>query len=380
MAGHVSIIDTTLRDGEQTAGLAFTHEEKLRIAAMLDEAGVDEIEAGTPAVSAAECATIKAIAEAAQNARVSCWCRAKIEDVEAAIATGVQILHISLPVSAQLMSAFALTRNDVFSMLQNTLIPARRKIPYISVGLQDASRADQSMLREIMQAAVWHGASRVRIADTVGCLDPFRTHSLISYLRKHAIGIDLDFHAHNDLGMATANTIAAIAAGADAVNVTVLGIGERAGNAALEEVVMALRVTGIGSTGFDLSSVHRLSDAVSESLGRTVGLFKPIVGTRIAATESGIHVRGNAAVSNAYHAFDHRDIGGPMETLLLGKHSGRAAVTAFAKNYEILLSDDDAQAILNEVKDRAAYLGRGLTKVEALELIAGVRSECGRSS
>jgi len=373
MAQHVSIVDTTLRDGEQAAGVVFTHDEKLRIAALLDEAGVDEIEAGSPAVSAKECDTIRVIAERTKNAQVSCWCRAKVEDIEAAATTGASIVHISLPASPLLMKAFSLERKDVFDMLRTSLGTARRKFQYVSIGLQDASRADQVMLRDLCQEAVWLGASRIRIADTVGCLDPMKTHALVSHIRKHAIGIDLDFHAHNDLGMATANTIAAVAAGSDAVNVTVLGLGERAGNAALEEVVTALRVTGVGNTCFDLSRVKSLAESVATSVGRTVGLFAPVIGSRINATESGIHVRGNAAVNNAYHAFDHRDIGGPMETLLLGKHSGRAAVTAFAEQYEIGLSDEDTLSILNEIKDRAASLGRGLTKVEALELISAVR-------
>jgi len=203
---------------------------------------------------------------------------------------------------------------------------ARPRFRYLSIGAQDASRAAPNFLARCARMARQAGADRFRLADTVGVWNPFQVHAVIMALRTATPGLAFGFHAHNDLGMATANALAAVMAGAECVDVTVNGLGERAGNAPLEEVAMALRLTLGKTSGIDARRFAELSDLVASASGRTLPVDKPITGAGVFRHESGIHVRALLADRRAYEPFSAESVGHRATEFVLGKHSGRAAV------------------------------------------------------
>ena len=244
---EVYIVDTTLRDGEQSPGVAFSSKEKIRIAQYLDLLGVDQIEAGIPAMGGIEADAIGAIAGLGLRARVTTWNRLELSDIRASLSCGISNLHICAPVSdIQIKYKLNKSRLWVLDCLKRAIRYAKDYGCWVSVGAEDASRADPEFLLEYALLAQEMGAERLRYADTVGVLEPFSTYRDLSWL-KGKLEMELEFHGHNDFGLATANTVAAVKAGVKYVDATVNGLGERAGNADLEEVVAALRMTcGIG--------------------------------------------------------------------------------------------------------------------------------------
>jgi 2-isopropylmalate synthase len=334
---RVAVFDTTLRDGEQSPGCSMNLDEKLRMARQLERLGVDVIEAGFPIASDGDFAAAKAVASACRQVTVAALCRTAEQDVaraaEALAGAGHPRIHTFVATSdIHLQHKLRKTRNEVLQMTRTSVRMARNYAHEVEFSAEDATRSDVDYLCEVFAAAVDEGATILNVPDTVGYTLPSEFAALIATIRERVVGerpVTISVHCHNDLGLAVANSLAAIAAGARQVECTINGIGERAGNASLEELVMAMHVRS-DQLDFNVSvntrELYPTSQLLSSIIGFEVQPNKAIVGRNAFAHEAGIHQHGVINNPLCYEIMTPESVGVPSNSLVLGKHSGRHAL------------------------------------------------------
>jgi methanogen homocitrate synthase len=369
---NVEICDVTLRDGEQTPGVSFSCEEKQEIAWKLDAIGVEVIEAGFPTVSPYERECVSCIAQMGLDASICCLARARPGDVEVAIDCDVDMVSIFIATSdLHIRHKYRKPREEVLCGALEMIDLARDHGLRVRFAAEDASRTDISFLKEVYQRGEERGADLLSFADTVGCLVPIEMYAIMSELVA-SVGRPLCAHCHNDMGCATANTITAAQAGAYQLHTTVNGIGERAGNAALEEVLVALRMKG-GVDRYDLSHLTELSALVERYSGITLQKTKPVVGDHAFSHESGIHIAAILEDPQTYEYFLPDMVGGKRR-FILGKHTGKKALEHVVATLGYQLNEQQICTVLDEVKE----LGEskiGITPDTLTALIRHVQKE-----
>ena len=349
----VNFLDTTLRDGEQTPGVSFTRAQKLHIAKMADMLGVDIIEAGIPAMGKDEMECISAMLELGLNAQILTWNRLNIADIDKSIECGAKNIHIAVPVSdLQIDKKLGKTRSWVLDNMQKALSYCIDKNCTVSVGAEDASRADRDFLISFYEKAAAGGACRLRYADTVGIQDPFTVYEAISEILQ-IIDVDFEYHGHNDFGMSTANAYAAYKAGANVLSCTINGLGERAGNTPLEEIVMAIKHISKEPLKINTKLLAEASQMVEKYSKRALHEGKAITGRKVFTHESGIHVDGLIKDERMYQPYRPEEVGRVKE-FVLGKFSGRKAIKYFYGQRGHTLSETQVNEIMRQLKEDTA--------------------------
>ncbi|MDH5806619.1 MAG: homocitrate synthase family protein [Candidatus Verstraetearchaeota archaeon] len=346
----VKIYDTTLRDGEQTPGVKFTKEQKVEIARKLDEVGIHEIEAGFPVISPYDEEAVKAVVMERLNARILALCRPKQRDIDAALRSEVEGIIIFIAVSdLHLKYKLKMDLKSAIDMAAWAVEYAKDHGLFVQLTAEDATRTTLDSLFSLYKAAEDHGVDRIGIADTAGCIRPRGMAYLVEQIRKN-FNIEMSVHCHNDFGLAVANSLAAYEAGIDAISVTVNGIGERCGNAALEEVVMSLYALYGVDLNFHTEKLRELSLLVSKFSGIPIPVNKAIVGENAFRHESGIHVAAVLKHPFTYEAYDPQIVGQERK-LVFGRHSGTESVREKLLSSGLNLSEEDIAEIVKRLKN-----------------------------
>lgn len=366
----IEICDVTLRDGEQTPGVAFSKEQKMSIAQHLDEIGIEVIEAGFPVVSEAEKEIVKTIANMGLDAKICCLCRSTQKDVETAIDCDVDFVSVFLAMSnLHLKYKYHKELDEMLDVAMNAIEYAKDHGIGVRFAAEDATRTPIPRLIRAFQMAEERNTDYVSIADTVGILNPTTAAYLVDQI-YNAIDIrktKICMHCHDDLGLAVANTLAAAEAGAFQLHTTVNGIGERAGNASLEEILMNLRIQ-YGIERYDLHSLVDLSHEVSAASKIDVAINKAVVGQNAFSHESGIHVAAILENPRTYELFLPEMVGG-KRNLIVGKHTGTKALAGIIKDIGYKLNDDDFCVLFNKVKVITETEQRSVERNELEQLI-----------
>lgn len=319
------INDTTLRDGEQAPYVAFNTAEKLRIATLLDACGADELEIGIAAMGERERDDIKELLGLGLGARMMTWNRMMMEDLEASLSCGVRAVDLSIPISDLLIGVkFGGSKLKVLRELERVVSAATKEGLFVCIGGEDSSRGDIGFIRDVMELSSECGASRFRYCDTVGIMTPTQTYNTIKSLCNYDL-LPIEMHTHNDFGLANANALSGIDAGAVSMNTTVIGLGERAGNASFEQIVMALKHLYGEARTIDPLMIRDLVSTVADAANMRLSPNAPIIGEHLFAHESGIHADGMMKDSHAYEPYEAEEVGCVRE-FPIGKHSGSATI------------------------------------------------------
>jgi homocitrate synthase NifV len=363
---NIKIDDTTLRDGEQTAGVVFANYEKIHIAKMLDRIGVHQIEAGIPTMGGDEKEAIKAISALNLNCSILGWNRAVKSDIDDSVDCGVDAVAISISSSdIHIEHKLRKSREWVLESVKTAVDYAKGFNLYVSVNAEDASRSDMEFLLQFARTAKEVGADRLRYCDTLGILDPFETFMRVKTIID-IIGLDIEMHTHNDFGMAIANAIAGVKAGATYVNTTVNGLGERAGNASFEEFVMALKYLENLDLGIDTRSFRELSEYIATASGRFIPTWKPIVGANLFVYESEIRASNVMKDPSTFELFGPEDVGLERK-IIIGKHSGVNTVIYKLNTLGYKINEKEATELSEIVREKALALKRALYDSELIE-------------
>jgi 2-isopropylmalate synthase len=369
---YIRIFDTTLRDGEQTPGVSLTPDEKMEIALQLDKLGVDVVEAGFPSTSEGEFQAVKRIAEAGLKAEVCALARATKSDVDAAMACEVDSIHTFISTSdVQIKYVLNATREKVLKETEEIIQYIKAHGFICEFSPMDATRTDLDFLKKVCLVAQENKVDRINIPDTVGVANPCSMRKLISELKK-VVKVPISVHCHNDFGMAVANSLAGVEGGATQVHLTVNGLGERAGNAALEEVVMALHIVYKKKTGINTKLLYETSRLVSRLTDIPLQPNKAIVGENAFAHESGIHTKGVVARPETFEPLTPEMVGRKRK-IVAGKHAGRQGLKAELETVGIHVTDDQ----LNEIFKRVKALGDKGKPVTDTDLFAIARAITG---
>lgn len=377
LPGLLVVSDTTLRDGEQMPGVAFSLEQKVDVASRLAALGIPLIEAGFPAVSAAEAEAVCAVVAAGLDADIQVIARPLPADIDAAVATGADSIAIFVGTSGSHIGAKL--RTDPARLLRQVADAvgyAKGSGRNVVFAAEDATRADPGFLVEVCQAAQDAGADALGLADTAGVATPWSMQALVRRVTG-ACALPVAVHCHNDLGLATANSVAALLAGASGVQCSVLGIGERAGNAALEEVLLSLEIAFGHHTGCDLAALAPLAGRIAALLGQPVPPGRPVVGSNAFVHESGLHVDGIIRDPGTYEPYPP-ELVGRTRRIVFGKHSGRSAVRQAVAGHGLTLDEAQLGLLLDEVKT-AGGGPPGLSELDVVLLARSLTTTTGRN-
>jgi homocitrate synthase NifV len=371
---QVYLIDTTLRDGAQAADIALSPGNKIRIAGLLYKAGIRVFEAGIPVMGESEQSVIATLTKRYSDALFIGWCRAKLVDFDAARRCNCKSVHISFPVSLNHIKILGYTENEILDQVSFFCDYASKYFDSFSIGAQDASRASSAFLHEFVKRGVKANVSRIRIADTVGILTPVETFRLFKNIKTDHPECNLEIHAHNDLGMATANTLTALQAGADTASVTVNGIGERAGNAALEEVVMAIHLSSSLDCDFDTGAINEICQTVADVSGMEISKQKPITGSSIFKHQSGIHCHALLQNRSTYEPYDPAVSGHSPSRFVCGTHSGRAGILSILNSCGISIGSHELDHFFKSLQQYVSESRKTMNAEEVYDFYCRSRS------